>query len=94
VKISILKLCPGRYYPVILERKDKIKNNKLRIWFGGLRYGEEVYSIIITLLEYISNPAAWDIKVLGTDISTRVLTRAKAGVYNVENLQSMPKRFS
>ena len=35
-------------------------------------------------------PAAWRLKVLGTDISTRVLQFAKLGIYEQEKVQTIP----
>jgi chemotaxis protein methyltransferase CheR len=69
-------------------RQDNGK--RLRFWSAGCSSGEESYSIVITLLETIQNPSAWDLKVLGTDISTKVLRIAESGIFHKERVQSIP----
>lgn len=52
----------------------------IRIWVPGCASGEEVYSIAITLVEYLgeSLPA---IQIFGTDVSETAIDKARAGLY-------------
>ena len=38
----------------------------------------------------LTEPARWDLKILATDVSTRVLAIARAGVYGEERLKPIP----
>jgi len=64
---------------------------RLKIWSAGCSSGEEPYSIAITLFETIKDIKKWDVKILATDISTRVLKKAMLGIYQAEQLSTIPK---
>ncbi len=82
--------------PHLLQQKRATR--EIRIWSAGCSSGEEPYSIAITLLEKLKNITGgydrndpcrgWDIKILATDISTKVLAAAQEGGYNAESLQA------
>ena len=65
--------------------------HKLRIWSAAASSGEEPYSLAITILEAIESRPI-DLKILATDISTRVLQKARDGIYPVSQLESLSKR--
>ncbi len=75
--------------PDWMERKLS-KGSRLRLWSAGCSSGEEPYSIVITLLEGLENRSNWDIKILATDISTKVLRIAESGIYHKQRVQSLP----
>lgn len=60
---------------------------QLRYWSAASSSGEEAYSLAMTLAEY---GRSYDWNVTGTDISTRVVERAKKGHYPLNRLQDMP----
>lgn len=65
--------------PQIIDSKRN--NRTLRIWSAGCASGEEPYSIAMLLRELIPNIEDWSITILGTDINTQHLERAKRAVY-------------
>lgn len=66
----------------------------LRIWSAAASSGEEAYSIVMTLRDFFgAEAAAWDTKVLATDISTKVLLGAKTGIYRAEQVENLPERW-
>src|SRR5258708_8724598 len=72
-------------YPKLFEGRKP--DNPIRVWVAGCSTGEEVYSIAITLLEYMwlhsrtISPAATAIQTFATDISDTALDRARTGLY-------------
>jgi chemotaxis protein methyltransferase CheR len=64
--------------------------NKLRIWSAASSTGEEPYSIAFTIDDLLSTTTI-DWKILATDISTRVLKKAEAGVFSTERLSAFEK---
>lgn len=75
--------------------KDRVlpnlKSNRLRIWSAACSSGEEPYSIAMLLAESLPNFKKWDIRILATDISTKVLAKAKEAVYDAEILEPIPQ---
>ncbi len=67
-----------------LRRVSDLK--KLNIWSAGCSSGEEPYTMAMTLSEYFENRPG-DFSILATDISTRVLAKAKKGVYAKDVIQ-------
>lgn len=66
------------------------KHRALRAWSAASSSGEEAYSIAMVLADVLGD-APWD--VLGTDISTRVLQRARSGHYPLERATRMPPHY-
>jgi chemotaxis protein methyltransferase CheR len=79
----------SEFLPELIATK-KAKPRKLRFWSAGCSSGEEPHSIAITLLEALGETRDWDAMVLATDLSTKVLRMAEAGVYAKEKTESLP----
>ncbi len=68
-------------YPELM--KGKGPDDAIRIWVAGCSTGEEVYSIAITLLEFLDGRAnAPKIVIYGTDINEKALEKARAASYS------------
>ncbi|MBN1508080.1 MAG: hypothetical protein JW955_14610 [Sedimentisphaerales bacterium] len=80
----------SRFLPGLLEARRRRGDFRIRGWSAGCSSGEEPYSIAIILLEAIAGRGRWDIKVLASDVSTRVLERARRGVYETGRVESIP----
>ena len=62
---------------------------KLTVWSAAASTGQEAYSLAIVLSEMGLD--AWDIRIVGTDLSSAVLERAVSGIYNqVEIERGLP----
>lgn len=62
----------------ILPKQSRSRN--LRIWSAASSTGEEAYTLAFLLAEYFSSDL-WEI--IGTDISARVLDKARQGLYEL-----------
>ncbi|MCC6362020.1 MAG: protein-glutamate O-methyltransferase CheR [Bryobacterales bacterium] len=59
------------------------------IWSAACSSGEEPYSIAMCLLEELGTASKQRVRILATDISTRVLAKAAQGVYPAERFEGM-----
>ncbi len=76
--------------PALLRGK-KSGDGQLRVWSAGCSSGEEPYTLSICLHEFASrNPALVTFRILATDISSRMLDAAGAGVYHQAQVQAIP----
>ena len=64
-----------------------------RLWSAGCSSGEEAYTIAMLLLDANEPDLTRDIRVLGTDISNRVLATANAGTYAAEIMRDVPSAW-
>ena len=75
--------------PYIVKTKEK--NRVMSIWSAGCSSGEEPYTITMLIREFLGAQAnAWDTRILATDISHQVLSKAKNGLYEEESLRELP----
>lgn len=72
----------------LIEWKEE-GQTKFRIWSSACSTGEEPYSIAITAMEAL-NSSFVDLKILATDISTRVLEQCRKGEYYAHKVDNIP----
>ncbi|MCK9473992.1 protein-glutamate O-methyltransferase CheR [Sulfurimonas sp.] len=76
------------YVPQMVAAK---REKKLRIWSAGCSSGEEPYTILMFLQKHLHDFDSWDIKILATDISSKVLSKAILGHYEQKHVEQLPK---
>jgi chemotaxis protein methyltransferase CheR len=62
----------------------------LRIWVMPSSSGEEAYTIAMFLLERWPELSRWDVEIVSSDIDTRILQQAQAGLYSARAVQHVP----
>jgi chemotaxis protein methyltransferase CheR len=65
------------------------RDTPARVWSAGCSSGEEPYTIAIVARE-ILGPGADHVRILATDLSTRILRRAREAVYRDQDLADVP----
>lgn len=75
-----LKAFTEEIIPALREMKMKSGDRTLRIWSAGCSSGEEPYTIAMLLLD-MGGFAGWNVEIIGTDISQRVIQQARKGLY-------------
>ncbi|MCK5236460.1 MAG: protein-glutamate O-methyltransferase CheR [Deltaproteobacteria bacterium] len=80
---------------ILEEIASKKTDKKLRVWSAGCSTGEEPYTIAILLKKLMLRAKFrdWDVEILGSDISHRVLGVARKGEYSATSFRDMPERY-
>lgn len=76
----------------ILKKIPRIERNKeIRVWCAASSSGQEPITLAITLKECLASNIK--IKILATDISSKVLTKAMKGVYSESECEGIAKYY-
>jgi chemotaxis protein methyltransferase CheR len=67
--------------------KARASQRRIRIWCAAASTGQEPYSLAMIVKEMAAQLSGWRVEILGTDLSTEVLEKAKAGVYSQFEVQ-------
>jgi len=70
------------------ERGERRRD--VRVWSAGCSTGEEPYSIAMTLA---ANLPGWNVEIVATDLSTKVLDRAAAGIWSIDRAEEIPPHY-
>jgi len=65
----------------------RAKSKRIRIWSAGCSSGQEVYSLAMLFADEPEKWAGWTIDILGTDVSTACIDRARNGAYTQFEVQ-------
>jgi chemotaxis protein methyltransferase CheR len=71
--------------------RSRQEEKRIRIWSAGCSTGEEPYSIAIALHRAIPRMKDWNITILATDISPRIVQRAADGLYSRWSFRNSPQ---
>jgi chemotaxis protein methyltransferase CheR len=71
--------------PELAKRRSKTR--RMRIWSAGCSTGQEVYSLAMLFAENPEEWLGWTIDILGTDVSTACVDRARNGTYTQFEVQ-------
>jgi chemotaxis protein methyltransferase CheR len=63
---------------------------RLRIWSAGCSSGEEPYTLAMLLSNHLPAEDGWDVRLVATDISNRVLEKARKGIYPFARQTEIP----
>lgn len=66
---------------------------KIRAWSAGCSSGEEPYSLAMTLLFHFPSVSGWNVEIFATDLSTRMLERARNAIWPIEKTKEIPPQY-
>lgn len=68
-----------------------LRPKRVNIWSAGCSSGEEPYTVAMLLAKHLPAEQGWDARILATDISNRVLEKARKGIYPITRATELPK---
>jgi chemotaxis protein methyltransferase CheR len=74
-----------------LRARAALRGGNLRLWCSAASTGEEPYSLAMTVLESLG--ASAPVKIVCSDIDTKVLATAQRGVYGADSRGLSPERL-
>jgi len=80
--------------PNLLKEISAQKGKRIRIWSIGCAKGQEPYSLAIILKDMMENEKKeFKISIHATDINKDLLTQASKGLYQKNEMKSVPKKY-
>jgi chemotaxis methyl-accepting protein methylase len=81
-------------FPEWRERAESGRmSRRVRVWSAGCSTGEEPYSVAMAFLAAFPPGSGWEIDIVATDLSTRVLERAQAAVWPIDKAKEIPGAY-
>lgn len=75
----------------LAQAASGVRARRVRVWSAACSTGEEPYSIAMVLLDRLG--ADWEVEIVASDLSTKVLDRAAQGVYPLGRAEEVPEHY-
>ncbi len=86
---KIFQTVTQNVFPAVL--KNKPSADPIRIWVAGCSTGEEVYSLAISLHQFLEKISGRQIQIFASDISEAAIAKARTGIYRSTDLKNIPE---
>ncbi len=80
----------GSALPELLSSRGTGLRRSLSLWSCACSSGEEPYTLAMVVSEFAADHDGYRFSILATDISTRVLEKARSGIYDEEAVLPLP----
>jgi len=70
-----------------------LRPRRIRVWSAGCSTGEEPYSLAMILLDHFPRGSGWEIEIIATDLSSRVLKSAQKAVWSIVKAKEIPQSY-
>ena len=75
------------------EAESGRRTRHVNIWSAGCSSGEEPFSIAMLALKHLPAAEGWFPQILASDISTRVLEKARAATFSMDKAHEIPNDY-
>jgi chemotaxis protein methyltransferase CheR len=80
-------------FPRLEAEAARTGNQRVRAWSAACSTGEEPYSIAMALLHRFPRSAGWQVEVVATDLSNKVLAAARAALWPIDKAGDIPLHY-
>ncbi|MDD2374589.1 MAG: protein-glutamate O-methyltransferase CheR [Eubacteriales bacterium] len=76
------------------DLKTWLKSKDIRGWSAGCSSGEEPYTLAMTFSDALGiDRNSWNVQLLATDISNKILLKASSGIYEADQVADIPQEW-
>lgn len=75
------------------DRAWRSRHGTMRIWSAACSSGDEPYSIAMVVHHVAQQHPGFHAKILATDLSTQMLSRARLGLYDIHRVGTVPPEY-
>ena len=80
--------------PDLIQKKQSVKQKKIRIWSAASSSGEEAYTIAMLVKDIVKPKYPdFEFEIIGTDINNAVVETAQKGIYKEYSVRQTPPYF-
>lgn len=80
-------------FPRVEEAARRTGSKRVRAWSAACSTGEEPYSIAMAMLHRFPKSAGWQVEVVASDLSNKVLAAARAGLWSIDKATDIPLHY-
>ena len=74
-------------------RTEGDDGRRVRVWSAGCSTGEEPFSLAMVLRHHLPLSEGWDVDILATDLSTRILEQARQTRFPLDKAREIPTPY-
>lgn len=79
--------------PEFIKDSNTMIPRKIMVWSSACSSGEEPYTLAMVLSDFGKQVSGFQFEIIGTDISTKVLEKARLGIYEENQIEMIPHQM-
>ena len=80
-------------FPRLEAEASRTGKKRMRAWSAACSTGEEPYSLAMAMLHRFPRSAGWQVEVVATDLSNKVLAAARAALWPIDKAEDIPLHY-
>jgi chemotaxis protein methyltransferase CheR len=80
-------------FPKLEAEAARTGKKRVRAWSAACSTGEEPYSLAMAMLHRFPTPAGWQVEVVATDLSNKVLAAARAALWPIDKAEDISLHY-